>query len=184
MDLFIFTGSIKKKKMKKIILISAIAFTALHFTSAEAQVTLNINIGSQPTWGPTGYDHVDYYYIPDIESYYYVPRQQFIYRSNDRWIFSSALPVRYSNFNLNNSYKVVVNEPRAYLRYDKDRAKYANYRGNNQGQVIILNSDEPKYYVVKGHPKYKNNSWKGNGNGKEKYKGNKGNNGKGKGRRD
>jgi hypothetical protein len=43
--------------------------------------------------------------------------------------------------------------------------------------VIIRNSDEPKYYVVKGHPKYghdngnhngafKNGNGEGNGNGK------------------
>lgn len=41
--------------------------------NAKAQVSLNINIGSQPVWGPTGYDHVDYYYFPDIDAYYYVP---------------------------------------------------------------------------------------------------------------
>jgi hypothetical protein len=44
-----------------------------------AQVRVNINIGSQPVWGPVGYDHVDYYYLPDIETYYYVPTRQFVY---------------------------------------------------------------------------------------------------------
>jgi hypothetical protein len=48
-------------------------------TPASAQVRVNINIGSQPVWGPVGYDHVDYYYLPDIETYYYVPTRQFVY---------------------------------------------------------------------------------------------------------
>jgi hypothetical protein len=52
-------------------------------------------------------------------------------------------------------YKVVINEPRPYLRFSTHRVTYAKYKGNNGRQVIIRNSNDPKYYVVKGHPKYK-----------------------------
>ena len=30
-------------------------------------------------WGPGGYDHVDYYYMPDIDAFYKVPTRQFYY---------------------------------------------------------------------------------------------------------
>lgn len=142
--------------MKKIIICAVILATAFVTKSAYAQVrvNLNVNIASQPLWGPTGYDHVDYYYLPDIECYYYVPNRQFVYLSGKRWIFSASLPSRYRNYDLNTGYKVVVNEPKPYLHFKQHRDRYSNFR-NNHSQTIIRNSNEPKYYVVKGHPKYK-----------------------------
>jgi hypothetical protein len=123
--------------MKKIILITGIVIAFTAFTrSANAQVNVHVNIGSQPTWGPAGYDYVDYYYLPDIESYYYVPRHQFVYMSNGRWIYSRSLPSRYRGYDLYSGYKVVVNEPRPYLRFEEHRMRYAPYRGNRT-QVVI-----------------------------------------------
>jgi len=178
--------------MKKAILIFLIAAGCLIQRSATAQVSVNINIGAQPVWGPVGYDYVEYYYMPDIEVYYYVPSHQFIYLSNGRWIFAASLPYRYRSYNIYSGYKVVLNEPRPYLHFTTHKVKYAKYKGNNGRQVIIRNSNAPKYYVVKGHPKYnggkktvvtsrgRNTSTVkagGNGNGGAKGKGN----GKGKG---
>jgi len=180
--------------MKKAILIFLVAAGCLLQRSATAQVSVNINIGAQPVWGPVGYNYVEYYYMPDIEAYYYVPSRQFIYLTNGRWIFATSLPYRYRGYNIYSGYKVVINEPRPYLHFTTHKVKYAKYKGNNGRQVIIKNSNEPKYYVVKGHPKYnggkktvvtsksKNTSTaktsgnsKGNGGGKGKG------NGKGKG---
>jgi len=73
----------------------------------------------------------------------------------------------------------VVNEPRPYLHADVYRSRYAPYRGRKNAQVVIRNSDEPKYYVVKGHPKY-NGHDNGNHNGAFK-EGNGGGNGRGNG---
>lgn len=142
--------------MKKLIVIALFILSVFSLKQAEAQVRLNINvnIGSQPNWGPAGYDYVEYYYLPDIEAYYYVPTRQFIYLSGGNWVFTYSLPSRYRSYNLYTGYKVVVNEPRAYRYYHTHKVKYARYRGNHN-QVIIRNSDDPKYYVVKGHPKYK-----------------------------
>lgn len=141
--------------MKRVILILVVLAGCLTYKPASAQVSVNINIGAQPIWGPVGYDYVDYYYLPDIEAYYYVPTHQFIYLTNGRWIFATTLPVRYRTFNIFTGYKVVINEPRPYLRFYNHKVKYAKYKGNNGRQVIIKNSNNPKYYVVKGHPKYK-----------------------------
>jgi hypothetical protein len=152
--------------MKKMIICAAVLLSAATFKQASAQIRVhvNLNIGSQPVWGPVGYDYAEYYYMPDIETYYYVPSHQFIYLSNGRWIFSASLPPRYRNYDLYSGYKVVVNEPRAYLHFDDHRSRYASYRGN-RSQVIIRNSNEPKYYVVKGHPKYRYRGNNGNGRG-------------------
>ncbi len=159
--------------MKKVIICGIFFLTAATFKNADAQVrvNLNVNIGSQPNWGPVGYDYVEYYYLPDVEAYYYVPRRQFVYLSGGRWIFSGYLPPAYRSYDLYSGYKVVVNQPRAYQYYSTHKVKYAGYRGNRGGQVIIRNSNDPKYYVVKGHPKHSNKS-QGRGNGKGKGRGN------------
>jgi hypothetical protein len=152
--------------MKKLILagvLTVIALTAAR--EAHAQVDVNINIGRQPVWGPVGYDYVEYYYLPDIDAYYYVPRRQFVYLNGGSWVFASALPSRYSGYDLYSGYKVVVNEPRAYLHYKEHKVKYAPYRGNHT-QVVIKNSNESKYYVVKGHPKHQGNGGHKGGKGK------------------
>src|SRR4029079_7753755 len=133
--------------MKKIILATALftaALVTVNKTEAQVRFNLNVNIGSQPVWGPVGYDHVEYYYLPDIEAYYYVPRHQFVYLSGNRWIFSTSLPYRYRNYNLYSGYKVVINEPRPYLNFTTQRITYAKYKGNNGRQVIIKNSNDPK----------------------------------------
>ncbi len=158
--------------MKKIILCGFLFIAAATFKQADAQVrvNVNVNIGSQPSWGPVGYDYVQYYYLPDIDAYYYVPRHQFVYLSGGRWIFSASLPPAYRSYDLYSGYKVVINEPRAYQYYSTHRVKYKGYKGN-RGQVIIRNSNDPKYYVVKGHPKYKQQGNQGNKKAKGKGRG-------------
>jgi hypothetical protein len=150
--------------MKKIILSAAIVLSAAAFndTSAQVRLNVNINVGSQPDWGPVGYDRADYYYMPDIETYYYVPDRQFIYLSGGRWVFSSNLPRAHRNYNLYNGYKVVVNQPRAYQYHQTHRTQYAKYRGN-RGQGYIKNSHDPRY---KQNNNRNNRNRNGNNNGR------------------
>ena len=152
--------------MKKTVLIVALLLGGLLFQTANAQITVSarINIGTQPAWGPVGYDYVEYYYIPDIDVFYYVPRHQYIYLQQGRWVFSTSLPFRYRSYNIYNGYKVVVNEPRPYRNAGFYRTKYSGYK-NNRGQEIIRNSRDSKYFENKGHPehsKWKKNHGKGN----------------------
>ena len=155
--------------MKKII-VAGLFFLLATTKQSDAQVSvnLNINIGSQPVWGPVGYDYVEYYYLPDIEAYYYVPGQQFVFFSNGRWVFSAYLPAVYRNYNLYSGYKVVINQPRAYQYFNSHKIKYAGFKGKGNKQIVIRNSNDPKYYVVKGHPKHAHKSAgrKNNGNGR------------------
>jgi hypothetical protein len=45
----------------------------------HSQVSVNVNIGSPPLWGPSGYSNIDYYYLPDVQAYYDIrPRNLFI----------------------------------------------------------------------------------------------------------
>lgn len=144
--------------MKKLVLFAAVLMVSLFsINNAKAQVSLNINIGSQPVWGPTGYNHVDYYYFPDIDAYYYVPTAQYIYSNGGRWVWVSSLPARYRNFDLYRAYKVVINEPKPYLRNNIYVTRYSKYKNYVGRQGIIRDSRDTKYYTVKGHPNYNGN---------------------------
>jgi hypothetical protein len=45
----------------------------------HVQVSVNVNIGSPPSWGPSGYAETEYYYLPDVQAYYDIRASQFIY---------------------------------------------------------------------------------------------------------
>lgn len=139
--------------MKKNLLIAfVIGFMSFFADQSQAQISVNFNVGQQPLWGPVGYDKANYYYLPDVDTYYSVADRKYIYQNNGKWIFSNALPSRYSGYNLYNGYKVVMNTPKPYLSYETDRVKYAKYKGNKNKQTAIRYSNDSKYYVVKGHP--------------------------------
>ncbi|MCY1535226.1 hypothetical protein D9M68_706200 [compost metagenome] len=123
--------------MKKLILMVLMATAISTFNPLHAQVNIQVNIGAQPQWGPTGYSYVEYYYLPDIETYYHVPSHRFIYLNHDKWIFSRTLPVKYRYYNLHQGYKVVVNKERPYLHFNRDRVSYAKFK-NHYGKQQTL----------------------------------------------
>jgi len=139
--------------MKKFIIAASLLLGVALAVPATAQVSVNINIGSQPVWGPVGYDYVEYYYLPDIDMYYHVPTQQYVYLVNGRWVYTRVLPPYYSSYDFYRGYKVVINEPRPYLYHDRYRANYAQYRGR-MSQPVIRDSRDSRYYGNPGHPQY------------------------------
>lgn len=153
--------------MKKLLIFCLLISGSSIYNNTEAQLNVSINVGSQPTWGPRGYKHVDYYYLPDMDTYYYVPKKQFIYLNGNNWVFVPNPPARYRNVNLYRTRKIVINEPRPWLQHSVYRVKYKKYKGNYGNQKTI------KYKSGHNYGHYKNNSGKGN----SKH----GNNGKGNG---
>jgi len=107
--------------------------------SGQAQISVNVNIGSPPQWGPVGYTDVQYYYLPDVEAYYDVPSSQFIYYSGGTWVHRTYLPSRYRNYDLYNGYKVVMTDYRGnapYGHFKEHKIKYAKgYRGQAQKNI-------------------------------------------------
>ncbi|MES2559512.1 MAG: hypothetical protein V4590_07220 [Bacteroidota bacterium] len=111
--------------------------------AVRAQVHININV--QPAWGPVEYDYVEYYYLPEYEVYYDVPQQRFVYFDGGRWLFVASLPARFGVINYYSTYKVVINEPRAYERFHNHRVQYVKYKHGGHQQHIIRDSHSPKY---------------------------------------
>jgi hypothetical protein len=103
----------------------------LVFGFSQAQVSVNVNIGRPPVWGPVVTTE-EYYYMPDIDSYYDIHQSQFIYLNNGVWIRSRALPRRYRSYNLNTGHVVVLNDYHGrnpYAQHKNHKVKY--YTNNN-----------------------------------------------------
>ncbi|MFV8345744.1 hypothetical protein [Flavobacterium sp. ZB4P13] len=159
--------------MKTLKLIIAGIILLVSSNTMQAQVSVNVNIGSPPAWGPVGYSAVDYYYLPDVQAYYDIRATQFIYFGGGKWIRSRNLPYQYRNYNLYNGYKVVLTDyhgSRPYSNFNTHKVKYyKGYKGKPQKSIGSNRSHNNKVYKNKGD--------KGNGN-----KGGKGNNGHGNGK--
>lgn len=123
------------KALKFIIIGISLIFTG----GMQAQVSVNVNIGTPPLWGPSGYSDVRYYYLPDVEAYYDVKSSNFIYYSGNTWVQRSYLPKQYKNYNLYNGYKVVLTDYRGnspYVHYKQHKIKYKKgYRGKPQKNI-------------------------------------------------
>ena len=139
-------------------------------TSSQAQVSVNVNIGSPPSWGPAGYAAVEYYYLPDVQAYYDIRASQFIYFGNGKWVRSRYLPRQYRNYDLYSGYKVVLNDyhgTRPYTYFKNHKAKYhKGYKGPHQRTI------------GNRYDKHDNRNQKGN----KANNGHKGNNGHGNGK--
>jgi len=126
--------------MKRITFCLVLFASAAIFEKASAQPSLKLdNSQEQPKWAPAGNDNAEYYFLPDIDAYYYVPRKQFIYQSGGYWTFSSSLPKDLKGYNLHSGNKVVVNEAGAYRYFGEHKAKY----GGSTSKNATIKSDQP-----------------------------------------
>ena len=91
---------------------------------------------------PVGYDHADYYYMPDIDAYYDVNAHSYIYYNNNVWVHSGALPPRYAGYDMYHGYKVVINHPAPWRNAGMYRAKYAQYKGRRDQNIIRDSRDD------------------------------------------
>ncbi len=117
----------------------AIGVIILLSFATRAQVSVNVNIGTPPLWGPVGYAETRYYYLPDVEAYYDVQSSMFIYFGGGVWIRRAYLPDRYRNYDLYNGYKVVITDYRGndpYIHFHNHKIKYKKgYRGGPQKTI-------------------------------------------------
>jgi hypothetical protein len=116
-----------------------IGLALLMSKAVSAQVSVNVNIGSPPLWGPVGYTDIRYYYLPDIEAYYDINSSMFIYYGGGTWIHTIYLPTQYSSYDLYYGYKVVINNyygDAPYVHFNDHKVKYKKgYRGKAQKTI-------------------------------------------------
>jgi len=97
-----------------------IGCTATAYVAEEPEANATIIV---PAWAPPYEDihHVRYYYMPDIEVFYDVWNQEFVYLQDGNWTFVSSIPQTYAGFDLYNSFVVVLDahvyEPWMHFHY-------------------------------------------------------------------
>ncbi|WP_375434681.1 hypothetical protein [uncultured Hymenobacter sp.] len=100
----------------------------------QAQVRVSVNVGT-PTWGPAVGPSVQYYYIPEIDGYYDLYSQSYVYLDNGYWVNSPYLPSYYANYDPRFFHPIVINyagrQPWGYIR---DHRAYCNQRGWQPGR--------------------------------------------------
>lgn len=166
-------------KAIKLFIIGMLLFFAS--SSLQAQISVRLNLGTAPDWGPSGYSDVRYYYLPDVEAYYDVPSSMFIYNNGVTWVHRSSLPSRYRNYDLYGGYKVPMSNYRGntpYSDFRKHKVQYARgYRGQEQHTIGHRpergNSNQGNYSRSRDNQKVSrdNNKNKGKGNNRDKGNG-------------
>jgi len=151
-------------KSLKLLVLGLILFLA---GSAQAQVSISVNLGSPPEWGPRGYTEVRYYYLPDVEAYYDVPSSMFIYYAEGKWVHRAHLPSRYRNYDLYGGYKVVMSDYHGDTPYTHFKEHKSKYRKGYHGEAQNTFGERPqrgnqKAQKSENHNKQGNNKNKRN----------------------
>lgn len=97
----------KKAFCTTLLLLAIVTFWPMNKVTAQVSIGVDVHI---PLWAPH-YEHVrevQYYYLPDIEVYYDVWSDQYVYFDNGVWIYSRALPPMYADYDLNRGHVVVL----------------------------------------------------------------------------
>lgn len=143
---------------------------------ANAQLSVNVNIGSPPAWGPAGYTDVRYYYLPDVSMYYDVSTSEYIYLNNGAWVRTTVVPVAYRRYDFYNGYKVVLTDYRdatPYVYYKTHHVKYP--KGYHPARQATIGARPARVYKQKTVVVNNNRNTvivKERGNGKGHGKGN------------
>jgi hypothetical protein len=72
-------------------------------------------------------------------------------------MFSNSLPYQCRNADLYKTYKVVINEPKPYLRNNHYVNNYKQYKYQHSKQDVIRNSNDSRYTNRKEHPNHMQN---------------------------
>nr|WP_315222940.1 hypothetical protein [uncultured Flavobacterium sp.] len=153
----------------KLIKIFLIGMLFLSFSNVEAQVSVNVNIGTPPAWGPAGYTDVRYYYLPDLETYYDVNTSNYVYSRNGKWVRTRSLPSAYRNYDLYNGYKVVLKDYRGNDPYDNFKTHKVKYAKGYKGKPQKTIGQKPGKGNNKEHKGNDNHGNKGHGKGNGKH---------------
>jgi hypothetical protein len=153
-------------KTLKLIIIGMVLFLT---GAVQAQVSVSVNVGSPPLWGPVGYSEVQYYYLPDVNAYYDVPSSMFIYYDGGTWVHRTYLPSRYRNYDLYSGYKVVMTDYHGntpYIHYKEHKTKYAKGYHGPQQKTYGERPGKEKYSKKQYQQYHHDDKGGGHGNGK------------------
>jgi len=108
--------------------------------SAQAQISVGVNIGI-PSWGPQVGPNMQYYYIPELDAYYDLYNQSYLFFDGYNWVSSYSLPPSYQGFDPYQFHPIplayVGPQPWLYVqRYPQRFAPYRRYY--QQPRVVVV----------------------------------------------
>jgi len=136
-------------KTLKLIATGIILFAAS--TSSKAQLSVNVNIGApavivrSAAWVPQNHVGVDFYYLPEIESYYDVNAGLYVYLNNGNWCRTRYVPAQYRDYDLVHARRIALSGycgSRPYTYYNNHNVRYYDNRNYNRGGY----SEGRRYY--------------------------------------
>jgi len=151
-----------KRLKKTAFLVSTLVFVTF-FSACEIYSYVppaNTVSYENPTWAPPYTPGVRYYYLPDIECYYDLTNQEFMYLDNGQWSYSQTLPPMYAGYDLSDAFTVAVNfntyqpwmhhqyyvshYPRYYYRdyYDHSNIPYVRGFNENKKSAVYWSENE------------------------------------------
>jgi len=120
-----------------------------------------------PVWAPPFYEGARYFYIPDLECYYDLLTREFIFLYDGQWFYSPNIPPIYGDFDLNNSFVVVINihiyEPWLHHQYflsHYPRFYYRDYYDHSNIPYVRGFDENYKHAIYwKEHERNRARSW-------------------------
>jgi hypothetical protein len=98
------------KVFRKIKLVTVFIALLPLFNSCKTPSYISTGVHyANPLWAPSYFNGVRYYYLPDIEVYYDLSEQEFVYLDNGQWLFSPVLPPVFSSYDLYNGFVISLN---------------------------------------------------------------------------
>ncbi|MFA7448073.1 MAG: hypothetical protein WCY77_06535 [Weeksellaceae bacterium] len=140
-------------KVLKLALLSFAFFTA---TQSQAQIAVNVNLGTPPAWAHGNVIATQYYYLPEIDAYYDVPSERFIYIKNGKWVKSKKLPKKYSNYNLKKGRIIYLSDYKGnapYKYHKKHKEKYVIVGPNSNNVIQVKPKLHKNKHKNKAHKK-------------------------------
>jgi hypothetical protein len=152
----------KRLKQTSLLIITLFFVSFLSSCDMYSYVTPSRQFNYQnPQWAPPYIAGVRYFYLPDIETYYDLSSQEFIYLNDGQWSYSQSLPYMYAGFDLNNCFAIaldintyqpwmhnqyyVSHYPRYYYRDYYDHSNIPYVRGYNEnGKSAIFWSEKER----------------------------------------
>ena len=131
----------------------ALVLSGLSACNVPYSITSGLTYNN-PGWAPSYYDGARYYYFPDIETYYDLSDQEFVYLDNGQWLFSPSLPGAYAGFDLYTGFIITLNihvyqpwmhhhyyvahYPRYYYRNVYKGHDFKSFRGFNENNRNLI----------------------------------------------
>ena len=127
--------------MKKIVLLAGLALSLGTALKSDAQVRINVNIGSpMPVMQQSWYgSDADYYYMPDQGVYYNVNRGMYVWPNGGNWMCGPSLPRSYGACTWGNSRYYSFRGRSPFMRNDYYRSQYGMRNGGGRGGYAYRN---------------------------------------------